>query len=271
MSLSPGSQLVCSLLFAICLMFGLWSVQLRTRDAGIVDVGWASSLGMLAIFYAATDDSSASARPWLVGLIAAIWSFRLAIYLLRDRVLGKPEDGRYQKLRSGFGSRAPLFFLGFFQVQALLAWLFSLPFWLAQHRSGPLDGWDFCGLSLWFIAFIGESLADSQLAQYRSNPLNRGKTCRLGLWKYSRHPNYFFEWLYWWVYVLIAWTAPLGWISLLAPGLMLFFLLKVTGIPATEAQAVRSRGDDYRDYQRTTSMFIPWFPRKTPVDRNSHN
>ena len=75
MSLSPGSQLVCSLLFAICLMFGLWSVQLRTRDAGIVDVGWASSLGLLAIFYAATDDSSASARPWLVGLIAAIWQF----------------------------------------------------------------------------------------------------------------------------------------------------------------------------------------------------
>jgi steroid 5-alpha reductase family enzyme len=109
------------------------------------------------------------------------------------------------------------------------------------------------------------------LAQYRGDPVNRGKTCRLGLWKYSRHPNYFFEWLYWWVYVLIAWTAPLGWISLLAPGLMLFFLLKVTGIPATEAQAVRSRGDDYRDYQRTTSMFIPWFPQKTPVDRNALN
>ena len=261
MSLSPGSQLVWSLLFAICLMFGLWSVQLRTRDAGIVDVGWASSLGLLAIFYAATVDSPASPRPWLVGLIAAIWSFRLAIYLLRDRVLGKPEDGRYQKLRSGFGSRAPLFFFGFFQVQGLLAWLFSLPFWLAQHRSGPLDGWDFCGLSLWVIAFIGESLADAQLAQYRSNPLNCGKTCRLGLWKYSRHPNYFFESVVWWGFWLFACGSPWGWVTMYAPAMILYFLLRVTGSPLTEECAVKSKGDAYREYQRTTSAFVPWPPK----------
>ena len=149
-------------------------------------------------------------------------------------------------------------------AQALLAWFFSLAFWLAMRRSGPMDLWDLFGISIWLISVAGETTADSQLARFRANSSNRGTTCRSGLWKYSRHPNYFFEWLHWWTYVAIAWTSPLGWMTLCAPALMLFFLLKVTGIPATEAQALISRGDDYRKYQQTTSMFIPWFPKKFP-------
>ena len=262
MTLAAESQLIYGIVFAISVLFVLWLVQLQTCDAGIVDVGWSACLGCLAIFYSLTS-SHPSARVFLVGAIASIWSFRLAIYLFRDRILGKAEDRRYQKLRAGFGSRAQLFFFGFFQVQALLAWFFSLPFWLAMQRQGDLDAWDFLGCFLWLICLTGVSFADTQLARFRANASNRGKTCRQGLWKYSRHPNYFFEWLYWWSYVAIAWISPWGLLTLLAPGLMLFFLFKVTGIPATESQAVISRGDDYRDYQRTTSVFIPWFPRKS--------
>ncbi|MEI8016922.1 MAG: DUF1295 domain-containing protein [Schlesneria sp.] len=263
MSLDPASQLALASMIAALLMLLLWCIQWRTRDAGIVDVGWAGCLGFLAIFYGSTNPDC-TWRTWMVVTIASVWSLRLAIYLLRDRVLGKPEDGRYQKLRAGFGSRANLFFLGFFQVQALLAWFFSLAFWLAMRRSGPMDVWDLFGISIWLISVAGETLADSQLARFRANTSNRGTTCRSGLWKYSRHPNYFFEWLHWWTYVAIAWTSPLGWMTLAAPALMLFFLLKVTGIPATEAQALISRGADYRKYQQTTSMFIPWFPKKFP-------
>ena len=262
MNLDAGSQLIVSALFAIGIMFALWIVQLRTQDAGIVDVGWSASLGLNSLFYLMAQ-SVPSSRTLLVASLASIWSFRLAFYLLRDRVLGKHEDGRYQKLRAGFGTWAPWFFLGFFQVQALLAWFFSLPFWVAMRREGSLDGWDATGIVIWIGCFVGESVADFQLARFRADPMNRGKTCRLGLWRYSRHPNYFFEWMYWWTYVVIAWRAPLGWLTLFAPALMLFFLFKVTGIPATEAQAIQSRGDDYRDYQRTTSMFIPWFPKNS--------
>ena len=263
MSLEPALQLGLALFFASMLMLLLWCIQWRTRDAGIVDVGWSASLGFLAIFYGITLPDG-TWRTCLVAVIASIWSIRLAYYLLRDRILGKPEDGRYQKLRSGFGDRANLFFFGFFQFQALLAWFFSLSFWLAMRRSGPVDAWDLVGLMIWAISVVGESLADFQLARFRANPSNRGTTCRSGLWKYSRHPNYFFEWLHWWTYVAIAVTSPWGWMTLSAPSLMLFFLLKVTGIPATEAQALISRGDDYRKYQQTTSMFIPWFPKKFP-------
>jgi steroid 5-alpha reductase family enzyme len=262
MSLDSGWQLIFALVFATCFMVVLWFVQFRTDDAGVVDVGWSASLGFLAIFYAVTQGNG-SWRSCLVAGLASIWSFRLAIFLLRDRVLGKPEDGRYQKLRSGFGSWAQVFFFGFFQVQAILAWFFSLPFWIAIWRDNPLDVFDLIGVTIWLISFLGESTSDWQLARFRSDSSNRGKTCRRGLWRYSRHPNYFFEWLYWWSYVAMAWYVPLWWLTLLAPGLMLFFLFKVTGIPATEAHAVLSRGDDYRDYQRTTSVFIPWFPKKS--------
>ena len=99
-------------------------------------------------------------------------------------------------------------------------------------------------------------------ARFRARRESRGKTCREGLWRYSRHPNYFFEWLGWWAWVLAAVGSPLFLLSLSGPLFMLVFLFKITGIPATEEQALRSRGDDYRRYQRTTSMFVPWFPKK---------
>jgi steroid 5-alpha reductase family enzyme len=62
----------------------------------------------------------------------------------------------------------------------------------------------------------------------------------------------------------MAWGSPWGLLALAAPALMLLFLFKITGIPATEAQALRSRGDEYRRYQQTTSAFVPWFPKELP-------
>ena len=110
------------------------------------------------------------------------------------------------------------------------------------------------------MALAGESAADRQLEAFRRDPANRGKTCRVGLWRVSRHPNYFFEWLVWVAYFVFALASPWGWVTIYCPALMLFFLFRVTGIPATEAQALKSRGEDYRQYQRTTSAFFPWFP-----------
>ena len=105
-------------------------------------------------------------------------------------------------------------------------------------------------------------LADRQLSAFRMNPANRGQVCRQGMWRYSRHPNYFCEWLHWWAYVLLAVGAAGGWLNVLGPVLMLYFLHKVTGIPPTEAQALKNRGEAYREYQRTTSIFFPWPPKK---------
>jgi steroid 5-alpha reductase family enzyme len=242
----------------------LWAVQLRTRNAGLVDVGWAASLGGLALFYAFAG-SGAWPDRLMIGALGGFWGGRLALHLLIDRVLGHPEEGRYVRLRAHWGRAADAHFLWFFQAQALLAAVLSLPFLLAACDPSPgLGRLEMVGLFLWHVGIIGEGIADRQLARFKAEPANRGKVCQVGLWRYSRHPNYFFEWVIWIGFALIALEAPLGRLGLIAPALILLFILKITGIPPTEKQALASRGNAYRDYQRTTSPFVPWFRREGP-------
>ena len=247
---------------ASLLMILLWLRQYRTRNASSVDVAWAAGVGILAVVYAVYADGYLP-RRLLVGVLAAAWSFRLAYYLLTDRVLkASAEDGRYQMLRLSWGPRAQRNFFLFYQAQALFVFAFALPLYAASIAPHPaLTVWDYLGIAVWLISVIGETTADRQLARFRRAPDSRGRTCRTGLWRYSRHPNYFFEWLHWWTYVLLAAHSPWWWASLLGPAFMLYLLFYVTGIPYTEKRALASRGDDYRAYQRTTSVFIPWFPR----------
>jgi len=243
-------------------MGGLWLRQTRTKDATVVDVAWAALLGVLAVLYAALAEGDLSRRVLTVALVAAA-SWRLAFHLYVDRARGGVEDGRYASLRREWGASAqPKFFL-FFQAQALLAVLLSFPFALACVSAAPLNAVDVAAGVLWCVAWIGEAVADRQLARFKRNPANRGKTCRAGLWRVSRHPNYFFQWCLWIAYAMLGLSSSWGVAGFTAPAAMLGLILFVTGIPPTEAQAVRSRGDDYRDYQRTTSAFVPWFPKRT--------
>lgn len=262
MMLNPVQLWLFVILAMMAFMALLWVVQWRLSNANIVDVGWAAGLGMVAIFFSASMDGIA-ARRWLVGMLAGAWSLRLTIYLFFNRAWGRAEDGRYVALRRRWGTRAPLYFFGFFQVQALLVVVFAVPFVVAMSLDQPVGQWsDGIGIALWLVAILGEMKADWQLARFRADPGRRGQVCRVGLWRYSRHPNYFFEWLHWWTYVIMAMGSVWWTLTLIGPLLMLFFLFFVTGIPATEAQALTSRGEAYRAYQRTTSAFIPWFPGK---------
>lgn len=242
------------------LMALLWLHQKLRRNAGWVDVGWSAGIGLTALLFAALSTGH-PARRALVGAMTGLWSLRLAWYIAR-RVASEPEDGRYQALRASRAPHEQAFFFWFFQFQALLVVLFAVsPLIAMRTPTGPLVWNDALAALIWLIAVVGESFADRQLAAFRRDPANRGRTCRAGLWRYSRHPNYFFEWVHWWAYVAMAIAAPVGWLTLLGPALMLFFLFKVTGIPPTEARALASRGDDYRAYQRTTSVFFPWPPK----------
>ncbi|MDZ4786536.1 MAG: DUF1295 domain-containing protein, partial [bacterium] len=216
----------------------------------------------IVIIYALMSDGNFE-RRLLVTSLVCIWSFRLGMYLLFNRIIGKEEDGRYKALRSHWAQNANRNFFFFFQSQAILNLILSLPILLIMQDSTEIfTNWDYLAVTLMITSIVGESISDFQLAAWRKDPLNKGRSCRAGLWNYSRHPNYFFEWLHWWFYVFLAISLPYGWLTVAAPLLMLYFLLRVTGIPYTELQAVKSRGDDYREYQRTTSAFVPWFPKK---------
>jgi steroid 5-alpha reductase family enzyme len=244
----------------IIAMAALWLVQRRYGKAGIVDILWAAGVGVLGVMFAFLAPGYPP-RRLLIGLLAGGWSLRLSLYLF-TRVLSMPEDGRYEAMKQKWGEKTQSYLFAFFQVQALWSVMFAAPMLIAAgNLVAPLNWVDAAGVAVFVIAVFGESQADRQLQGFRSQPKNKGKVCRDGLWLYSRHPNYFFEWLHWWAYVLIGWQAPHGWATLFGPAIMLLFLFKVTGIPPTEENALRSRGDAYREYQRTTSVFIPLPPK----------
>jgi len=245
-----------------CLAFSLvYLLARRLNNYGIVDVAWSLGFAPVAMHYGFLGDGSLERRIFIAA-IATIWSLRLGGYLA-VRVLGKlnVEDARYRQLREDWGPAFGLKMFGFFHLQALLLVTLSLPFLIPAYNPEPgLRTLEIAAGGLWFIAVVGEALADLQLAAFKRDPGNRGRVCARGLWSWSRHPNYFFEWLAWVAFSLFALASPGGCAGLLSPALMLFFLLKVTGIKYTEAQLLRSKGEAYARYQQQTSPFVPLPP-----------
>ncbi len=264
MTTDPLSLFLTGWIVSAVLMAVLWMVQRRVRNAAIADVGWCYGLALVVSWYAVSV-SGEPARRLLVAVMVCMYAVRLGTHVLIDRVWNRPEDGRYRAFRLRWGEQSSAYICWYFQLQAAAIALFSLPpLVVMQNPHPPFHFLDLAGFLLWGVAVSGEAIADRQLAVFRSKPWNQGRVCRFGLWRYSRHPNYFFEWLHWWSYVVMGLAIPMGrWgLTLIGPMAMGWALLKVTGIPWTEAHAMTSRGEDYAMYRRTTNAFIPWFPRR---------
>ncbi len=257
------SMMLLGWLVAAAVFTVLWVIQKRTGNAGIVDVAWAAGVGLAGAFFCVFSFQGNATRRWIVAILVLTWAIRLSWHILQ-RLRRMPEDGRYSELKASWGDQADQKMFWFYQFQAFAAILFAIPMLIAARNPAALGILDFVGIAVWLIAIGGEALADLQLDKFRHDSTNKGKVCRDGLWKFSRHPNYFFEWLHWWSYVLLAITGPWGWVTLFAPLSMWHFIVNVTGIPPTEKQALKSRGEAYRRYQQTTSAFFPWFPKTVP-------
>ncbi len=249
----------------LLIMLVCYVIAQRTHRAGIVDAGWSLAIMLSSLYVAWHHMGGDPATRLFIAIASGLWFARLGSHLLLRYFSESREDGRYAQMRRASGAWAGRVFLLFFLFQAGLALLFSLPAWLLTRV--PTVDWSdhhFVWLTLagllMLIAWIGESLADRQLARFRGEPENRGRTLRTGLWAWSRHPNYFFEWLHWLAYPLIGMSAGLH-VLWLYPALMYLFLRYITGIPFTEQQALQSRGEDYRRYQRETPIFFPRRPR----------
>ena len=251
-------QLILAVAIMAVIFALVWAICVRIGNYGYLDVAWSLSIAVLAPMYAILGHGDPGRRV-AFAIVGAAWSLRLGIYLAVRVTRHHPvEDKRYSTLRKKWPG--PARFLFFFELQALIAVMFSLPFLLASGDSRVhFSTWDLVGLLIAAAATGGEALADWQAQRFKSDPRHRGAIVDVGLWRYSRHPNYFFESIVWWGFFIAALGSPWGWITVVCPVMMLYLLLNVTGIPLTEKHSLESRGEAYRRYQRTTSRFVPWF------------
>lgn len=249
-----------SFLLVSGLMTIVWVMQLKNKNAGIVDVVWAISFMCSTILFSLLIDGYAFREYIVIGLVSC-WCVRLGYHLF-IRNWGEPEDARYASMREKWGAKANLNMFLFFQFQALASAILSFPFVLIlRNPSYTFSGLEILGVLLFAIAIIGEAASDSQLKQFKRTA-KKMDVCTVGLWNYSRHPNYFFEWLIWVSIFIIALPTPYGWVALYCPLLMWHFLNNVTGIAITELHMLQTRGNVYLNYQKATSAFIPWFKLK---------
>jgi steroid 5-alpha reductase family enzyme len=245
------------------LQLALWLLQQRTRNAGVVDVGWAIAFTpVVAVFAWRATTPIGVWGP--IALVGVAWSLRLAGYLIARGAARAPEEGRYVELRRRWAPHAGRKFFVFFQAQAALVGVLStalvVPFVATPWDSGWLRG---LGVAIAIVGITGEAIADAQLARWKRDPARRGTVCDAGLWAWSRHPNYFFEWCVWVGHAVYG--LAFGWwglIALVPQAIILGSIFGITGIPPTEAQAVRSKGDAYRAYQARVSRFVPWPPKR---------
>lgn len=240
-----------------------WCIRQRTGQSGWIDVFWSLGVGGVGLAAALWPfDAEWHWRQFAVGAVATVWCLRLGLHIAARTRPSTSDDPRYRHLIDQWGSDAPRRLFWFVQSQAAVGLVLVLAVALAAHNPAPQ--WriqDLIGLGILALAVAGEAAADRQLRAFRRDPANRGRVYDTGLWRWSRHPNYFFEWLAWTAYPIVAVSLggayPLGWLALAAPAAMYWVLVHVSGIPPLEAHMLRSRGDAFRAYQARTRAFFP--------------
>jgi steroid 5-alpha reductase family enzyme len=235
-----------------------WLVSFLKRNVAIVDSLWALFFVAACAAYASAAEEM-TGRAVMVLFLVAIWALRLSGHIT-IRNWGHGEDHRYQAIRRnnepGFAFKSAYIVFG---LQAVLAWIISLPLFVAIGSDAPLTLLDYAGLCLWVLGFAFETAADWQLAAFRRVPGNAGRVLDRGLWRYSRHPNYFGECCLWWGFYIFA-VAAGGWYAVVSPLLMTVLLLRVSGVALLE-RAMVVRRPEYRDYMARTNAFLPGPPR----------
>jgi steroid 5-alpha reductase family enzyme len=246
----------------------LWLISLAARDASVVDIFWGPGFVLVAwavfAWVGAHDlPDGGQARRWLLVSLVTVWGLRLGGYLAL-RNLGKGEDYRYVAMRQKAGGRFWIISLfKVFLLQALLLWVVSLPIQVGQLPSAPdgLGPLAIAGAAVWAVGVFFEALGDAQLARFKADRANKGKVMDRGLWRYTRHPNYFGDFMVWWGIYLVALEGKGTWWSVVGPLLMSFLLLRVSGVAMLE-KTITGRRPGYAEYIRRTSAFFPRPPRR---------
>jgi len=262
------AALVLAVFAATTVVMGMsWAFQRAAGDASWTDVFWTFGTGATLTLTALAPLPGAevpNARQLVVAALVATWSLRLGVHIAA-RVARGPEDARYAEFRGEWGAAFQRRMLGLSLIQAPASALLAISVVLAAHAPGASLGVaDFAGMAILALAVLGEALADGQLKRFKADPRNRSAVCDVGLWSWSRHPNYFFEWLVWLAFPVIAIrpSEPWTWAAMTAPVVMFLLLRFGSGVPPLEATMTRSRGEVFRLYQARVSPFFPRPPRK---------
>lgn len=236
----------------------IWMLYRSYNNPSIVDSSWSIGLMMSGLIY--LSYGVITTRKIIIAVLLIIWACRLAGHLCLTRLRWGHVDKRYSMISNQWKiSQSVGFFLNF-QLQALLIWIISsgIFIFIAVSPDEKLSTLDLIAMAIILIGILGESIADLQLLSFKKT--NPGKVCTIGLWNYSRHPNYFFDWLTWFGFALFALQSSGGCLSLISVALLYIIFTRITG-PITEQGSIKSRGSAYLNYQATTSMFVPWVKR----------
>lgn len=236
----------------------VWVLYRLLKNPSVVDTSWSIGLMIAGLIY--LWSVPITARSIVISALLILWALRLAGYLWYTRIRQGHVDKRYTQLSEQWKiSPSQGFFLNF-QLQGLLIFIISLIFYLISTSNRmSLSMIDTLAIVFVLIGIMGESLADFQLTQFKKR--HRGEVCNLGLWNYSRHPNYFFDWLTWLGFTLFGIQSHRGYLGIISLLLLYIIFTRITG-PLTERGSVQSKGDKYLNYQKQTSLFFPWFKRK---------
>jgi steroid 5-alpha reductase family enzyme len=250
------------------MMLCVWLVSLLLRDVSIVDLVWGAGFALIAwVTFFATG--TPTLPNLLIACLTSVWGLRLSGYLAW-RNLGQPEDYRYRAMREAQGSQfAVRSLLTVFGLQGLVMWIVALPIQagqLAANQTG-IGGITLLGIAIWIVGFVFESVGDSQLARFKALPENQGKVMDRGLWRYTRHPNYFGDFLVWWGLYLVSFGRGAAWWSAIGPVVMSVFLMRVSGVTLLE-RSLKARKPGYEDYVRRTSAFFPLPPKRNANRQN---
>lgn len=230
----------------------------------LVDIAWGVAFAAVALVgWALSAGHGDDGRRLVVTVLTVVWGLRLAAHIAR-RGRGHGEDPRYERmLARAPGSRDAYALRMVYLLQAALVWLVSLPVQVAQYVPVPLGPGALVAGLLWAAGFVFESVGDHQLARFKADPAHRGTVMDRGLWSWTRHPNYFGDFLVWWgLFGLACGTWQAAAVTVVSPLVMSCLLTVGSGKRLLEKQLADRPG--YAAYTARTSGFLPLPPRRHP-------
>jgi len=256
------------IIFGISCAFA-WVASLLSGDTSWVDREW-SLVPIAYVWVFALAAGLSSTRLDLMAALVTLWGLRLTFNFARKGGYSGVEDYRWAVLRQSMNRWQFQLFNFFFIVlyQNALLVLITLPAWTAyQHRSAPLGLLDVLLMIAFLASTAGETVADQQQWDFhrlKHQAVAAGRQpssqfCQSGLFRYSRHPNFFFEQAQWWLFFGIGAAAAGSALQWTVLGAVLLTGLFIGSTRFTE-QITLSKYPEYAEYQRRTSMLIPWFP-----------